>query len=90
LRRWALAAAVPVVLTAAVVWVGRQGEPPRDTLRIEASKQGGDVVFTITNGEGTHQVRKSDAPNERIVVRNGGSFRDDASGGPDLVFYRID
>lgn len=95
-RRWALAAGIPLVLTVGLAWIGqRVGEPAPSTVRIEAAKQGEEVVFTIADGGRVHQVRKSDSPSRfdsasAMRVRNGGSFRDGADSGADLVFYRID
>jgi hypothetical protein len=96
IRRWALAAGIPLVLTIGLAWVGaRVGEPTPSGVRIEAAKQGEEVVFTIADGRRVHQVRKSESPTEfdqaaTVRIRNGGSFRDGADTGGDLVFYRID
>lgn len=96
IRRWALAAGIPLVLTVGLAWIGaRVGEPTTSGVRIQAAKQGEDVVFTIADGGRVHQVRKSESPSRfdsasSLRVRNGGSFRDGAETGADLVFYRID
>jgi hypothetical protein len=96
LRRWALAAGIPLALTLGLAWLGQKGGVmERSETRIQASKQGEEVVFTIADGRRQHQVLRSDSPKQfdrtsAIQVRNGGSFRQDADSGPDLVFYRID
>jgi hypothetical protein len=95
-RRWALAAGIPLVLTCGLAWLAeREGESPRPGLRIQATKQGEDVVFTIADGRRVHRVVRSETPERfdsesAVRVRSGGSFRDDAETGADLVFYRID
>jgi len=93
-RRWVLACGIPLVLTLGLAWLGqRTGEPAR--VQIRAAKQGEDVVFTIADGRGVHRVVRSESPTQfdteiAVRVRNGGSFRDNAETGGDLVFYRID
>jgi hypothetical protein len=95
-RRWVLAAGIPLVLTAGLAWLGgRVGEPAPPGVRIQVAKQGEEVVFTIADGRRVHQVRKSEDPSEfdsasAVRVRNGGSYRDGVDTGADLVFYRID
>jgi hypothetical protein len=95
-RRWALAAGIPLVLVAGLAWLGGGvGDPAPPGVRIEAAKQGEEVVFTIADGRRVHQVRKSENPSEfdsaaAVRVRNGGSYRDGVDKGADLVFYRID
>jgi hypothetical protein len=95
-RRWALGAGIPLVLTVGLAWLGGRVDRPEPVgVRIEAAKQGDDVVFTIADGRRVHQVRKSDNPTEferaaAVRIRNGGSYRDGAEAGGDLVFYRID
>ncbi len=97
--RWALGAAVPAMILAVVL--GIWAEPrQQDQLaavgdtRIQVSKEGGEVVFLIANGKPSHQVYKSDAPygfrsSAPQQTRNG-RYRDGLSGGPDLIFYRIE
>ena len=95
-RRWAAAAGIPLALTVGLAWLGeRAGTPTPSGIRIQAVKQGEEVVFTIADGRSVHQVRKSEDPSafdsaSAVRVKNGGSFRDDADSGADLVIYRID
>jgi hypothetical protein len=100
--RMALAGGVPVVLL--TVLVGALGIPrksddvgPRAGLvaRVDAHKDGADVVFVIANGHRAHQVYKSHDPSDfgpdAQFVETRGSFRDRLSnGGADVVFYRIE
>ncbi len=98
--RWALGAAVPAAILAVVlgVWSGPDGQLQMAGMdaetRIQVSKDGGDVVFLIANGKASHQVYKSDAPygfrSSAPQETQNGRYRDGLSGGPDLVFYRIE
>ena len=97
--RLVLAGAAPVMLVAVLLgWVvlprGVDPAAPAEqaAVAVHVSKQGGDVVFVLENGGRAHQVTRSTSPEnggESIVVVRG-SFRDDLTGGADLVFYRID
>ncbi len=94
----ALAGALPVLLAAvtALAWVSgipRKAPHVVDS-RIEVSKVGDQVVFTIANGRTDHQVVKSARPDEfdpaGAAPVSDGSFSDALHSGADLVFYRID
>jgi hypothetical protein len=98
-RSWVLATALPVVAMTVVLglllvqseWV--RTELPARTTRIEVLKQGGEVVFVITNGQQAHRISKSSNPEgnaEGEVFTAQGEFRDRLDAGADLVFYRID
>ncbi len=96
-RRLALAAIVPAALglLLALLVTGHSGNlAGRIGPKIVASKQNGQVVFSIANGKRAHYVYRSSAPNrigtgspEKVV---GGVFTDTMAGGPDIVFYRVD
>ncbi len=98
--RLVLAGAAPVMLVAVLLgWVALpRGVDPaapagsEAAVTVHVSKRGGDVVFVLENGGRAHRVTRSTSPEnggESIVVERG-SFRDDLTGGADLVFYRID
>jgi hypothetical protein len=98
-RSLVLGTALPVVAMTVVLglllaqsgWIGT--ELPAQTTRIEALKQGGEVVFVITNGDQAHRISKSSRPDgnaEGEVFTAQGEFRDRLDAGADLVFYRID
>ena len=99
-RHWVLAAIAPAALTlvaALLLGVTNLGiqEPAVDAgPRLEVSKVGDEVVFLIANGKPTHTVYKSTQPDHfdasSAVVVKDGQYRDRATGGPDIVFYRID
>jgi hypothetical protein len=72
------------------VEIAANGEAPR----LEAVRQGDEVIFVIANGGRSHLVRKSSSASnlkdsESFVVTDG-AFRDRLDSGGDLVFYRID
>jgi hypothetical protein len=72
------------------VEIAANGEVPR----LEAVRQGDEVIFKIANGDRSHTVRKSnsasDLQDSESVVVTDGAFRDRLDSGGDLVFYRID
>jgi len=91
--RWAFLGSVPVVTIAvALMIVGDRH--PTTTARLTAAKVDGQVVFTLANGNSEHTVTKSTDPqpfSRRSAVKMAGNrFTDEATGGPNLVFYRID
>ena len=68
------------------------GVDPAPT-RLQATKQGNEVVFLIANGQQTHTVSVSDKAHvvqspETFTVTD--SFRDRLQSDSDLVFYRFD
>jgi hypothetical protein len=97
-RRLALAGIVPLlVLSLAMGYLlmdpvpSLQGRDP--SVRLEVSKQGGDVVFLIANGERPHRVYRSTRPNvgaEEPYVTAQRVFRDRLDSRGDVVYYRID
>jgi hypothetical protein len=65
-----------------------------DQARVAADKSGDEVVFVIANGRSTHRVTRTDDPrrnrgDEGTVVTDG-TYRDELSGGSEVVYYRID
>jgi hypothetical protein len=63
--------------------------------RVDAHKDGADVVFVIANGQRSHRVYKSNDPKDfgpdARFAETRGTFRDRlANGGSDVVFYRIE
>ena len=98
--RLVLAGAAPVMLVAVLLgWMALpRGVDPaapagsEAAVAVHVSKQGGDVVFVLENGGRPHRVTRSTSPEnggESMGVVHG-SFRDELTGGADLVFYRID
>lgn len=90
----ALAAALLVLVDRSVV------EPPVDgvaaprTAVVTVAKVGNSVQFTIANGQNSHYVYRSTAPDrfetdEGVAVVDG-SYADRLEDGSALVFYRID
>ena len=67
--------------------------PGQHPAKILASKDGGNVVFTVTNGRRDHHVYKSTDPARfgvKEVPESGGRFSDQADNGIELVFYRVE
>jgi hypothetical protein len=91
--RWAFLGSVPVLAIAAVLMVVGDHEAPT-TARLSAAKIDGRVVFTLANGKTNHTVYSSTDPSNfdrSTAVRMAGNrFTDETTGGPNLVFYRID
>ncbi len=96
MRRLAWLGTVPAVLVAVLIATLPHAPERRASNgpRLEAAKQGGEIVFTIANGKAVHTVVRSDVPYrfdesraERVRDR---TFRDSAESGPALVFYKID
>jgi hypothetical protein len=92
--RWAFLGSVPVVAIAAVlIMVGNRGRPV-GTPVLTAAKVQGQLVFTLANGKTEHLIYRSTDPQafDRAsavkMVRN--RYTEDSTGGPALVFYRID
>jgi len=98
--RLALAGALPLVVLTLMLGflvtggpglapVGEAGIPS-----VQVSKDGSEVIFTIANGQTTHRVYRSGAPDRfdetPTFTTSDGAFVDRLEGGPDLVFYRID
>jgi hypothetical protein len=99
--RIAVASAVPVALIVGILGFGdfsRVEQPMGDIAqqtspRISVSKENGEVVFIIANGTTGHRVTRTaadDPTSASAVTTTDGTYRDGLTGGPDLVFYRID
>ena len=92
--RWAFLGSVPVVAIAAALLVGGDHQVPTTTARLSAAKVDGQVVFTLANGRSQHTVYSSTDPRSFSpstgVKMSGNRFTEEATGGPNLVFYRID
>ena len=93
--RLALLGAIPVVvLTAIIVTGGHHAGQSEGSGQLTATKVDGQVVFTLANGKKTHIVSASTDP-QRFdpaagVKMTKNRYQVDATGGPNLVFYRID
>ncbi len=94
--RWlAIAGVVPVVLAVVLSMIPHGVETARRGPQfVGVQKVGGEVVFTIGDGSGPHQVlRSTDAASfnrrggQRIAD---GRYLDRANSGPVVVFYRVD
>ena len=93
--RWAFLSSVPVVALTAVLMVagdhGKQlGMPPQ----LSAAKVHGQLVFTLANGTTNHLIYRSTDPQtfdrSAAVKMASNRYSENATGGPTLVFYRID
>ena len=92
--RWAFLGSVPVVALAAVlVMVGDRGRT-LSTPQLTAAKVQGQLVFTLSNGKTDHLVYRSTDPQSfdraSAVKMARNRYTENATGGPALVFYRID
>ena len=93
--RWAFLGSVPVVAIAAVLMVaGEHGRPIGTAPRLSSAKVGGQLVFTLANGKTEHLIYRSTDPQlfdrSAAVKMAKNRYAEDATGGPNLVFYRID
>jgi hypothetical protein len=92
--RWAFLGSVPVIAIAAVLISAGDHHPVSVMSRLSATKVDGQVVFTLANGGTNHMVYRSTDPQEfrksSAVKMAGNRFTDETTGGPNLVFYRID
>lgn len=91
----ALAGGMPaVLLLAVIVLMTRDGSSPaQSSLRVQAAKEGDQVVFTVANGARTHTVYTSHVANgfdARSGVRVRGTFADTLTNGENLTFYKVD
>jgi hypothetical protein len=101
-RRWALLAAVPVVLLTVVLGPlavrtdvgpsGAVGSEHDATLRL--AKVDGVAVLLIADGQGPHRVYKSSdvrrMTSGEVITVTDGAYRDRLEDGPSLVFYQVD
>ena len=95
-QKLALAGGLPLALSAALLFVFAylRTPPVAPLVGVQATKQGDQVILTIADGGRSHIVYKSNIPvhferGRGIRIENG-SFSDLATGGPDVVFYRIE
>ena len=93
--RWAFLSSVPVVaLTVVLIVAGNHGTQLGIAPQLSAAKIHGQLVFTLANGTTDHMVYRSTDPQtfDRAaavkMARN--RYTEAATGGPALVFYRID
>ncbi|HEX4825672.1 MAG TPA: hypothetical protein VFV19_15325 [Candidatus Polarisedimenticolaceae bacterium] len=91
--RWAFLGSVPVLAIASALFVATERHPS-PMAHLSAAKVDGQVVFTLANGNSSHVVRRSTDPrglsNASPTHMAGNRYTDEATGGPNLVFYRID
>ncbi len=92
--RWAFLGSVPVVAIATVLlMVGDRGHQGT-TAQLSAQKVNGELIFTLKNGRTDHLVYRSTDPRSfdraDAVKMVANSYAENATGGPNLVFYRID
>jgi len=92
--RWAFLGSVPVVVLATVlIMVGDRGRQIA-TPRLTAEKVRGQLIFTLANGKTEHLIYRSTDPQSfssaSAVKMARNRYTEDATGGPALVFYRID
>jgi hypothetical protein len=93
--RWAFLGSVPVVaITAVLVLTGDHLQPLGTNPQLTASKVHGQVVFTLANGKTEHLIYRSTDPQSfdrsSAVKMAKNRYTEDATGGPALVFYKID
>jgi hypothetical protein len=82
-----------VALAAVLITVGDRGGQVASP-RLSASKVNGQLVFSLANGKTNHLVYRSTDPHafdrSTAVKMARNQYTEDATGGPTLVFYRID
>jgi hypothetical protein len=93
--RWAFLSSVPVVaLTALLMVAGDHGSQIGAKPQLNAAKVHGQLVFTLDNGSTNHTIYRSTDPQtfdrSAAVKMSRNRYAEDATGGPALVFYRID
>lgn len=93
--RWAFLGSVPVVaITAVLILTGDHVRQLGATPRLSAAKVHGQVVFTLANGKTEHLIYRSTDPQSfdrsSAVKMAKNRYTEDATGGPSLVFYKID
>ena len=96
-RRIALAGGMPAALLVAVILLVARGDGTGTLVpgspRVQATKEGDRVIFTLANGSRRHTVYTSHAPNDfdaRSGVQVRGRFTDALTSEADLTFYRVD
>ena len=93
--RWAFLSSVPVVaLTVVLIVAGNHGTQLGIAPQLSAAKVHGQLVFTLPNGSANHLIYRSTDPqtfDRSAAVRMARNrYTEEATGGPTLVFYRID
>ena len=93
--RWAFLGSVPVVaITAVLILAGDHARPFRAAPQLSAAKVHGQLVFTLANGKTDHLIYRSTDPQSfdrsAAVKMARNRYAEDATGGPTLVFYKID
>jgi hypothetical protein len=93
--RWAFLGSVPVVaVTAVLILSGDHLRPLGTNPQLTATKVHGQVVFTLDNGKTEHLMYRSTDPQSfdrsSAVKMARNRYTEDATGGPTLVFYKID
>jgi hypothetical protein len=93
--RWAFLGSVPVVAIASVLLVtGDHVKHGVAAPQLSAAKVNGQLVFTLKNGKTEHLLYRSSDPQSfdrsPAVKMARNRYTEDATGGPTLVFYRID
>ena len=93
--RWAFLGSVPVVAIATVLFVtGDRGREVASAPHLNASKVNGQLVFTLDNGKAEHLIYRSTDPQSfgrsTAVKMARNRYTEVATGGPTLVFYRVD
>jgi hypothetical protein len=93
--RWAFLGSVPVVALAAVLMLaGDHGRQLTMSPKLSAAKVDGQLVFTLANGKTEHTIYRSTDPQtfdrSSAVKMARNRYAEVATGGPTLVFYRID
>jgi len=93
--RWVFLGSVPLVAIAAVLMLaGDHGRQVASGPQLNAAKVHGQLVFTLANGDTEHLIYRSTDPQSfdrsSAVKMARNRYAEDATGGPDLVFYRID
>jgi hypothetical protein len=93
--RWAFLGSVPVVALATVLLItGDHGRHGVAAPQLSAAKVNGQLVFTLNNGKTEHLIYRSSDPQSfdrsSAVKMARNRYTEDATGGPALVFYRID
>ena len=92
--RWAFLGSVPVVAIATVLLVTGDRGGHVAAPQLSAAKVNGQLVFTLANGKTEHLIYRSTDPQSfdrsTAVKMTRNRYAEDATGGPTLVFYRID
>jgi hypothetical protein len=93
--RWAFLGSVPVVALAAVLMLaGDHSRQLAISPKLSAAKVNGQLIFTLANGKTDHLIYRSTDPQtfsrSAAVKMARNRYAEDATGGPTLVFYRID